>query len=111
IDINANNTARLYFNILNNPVIRSRGGSAVNVTAFLDALIMGRVNNNTNISANGSGAGGTGVRVLPQENADVIVEVRNNNITMGETNNSSPIDVQARFQTARLDITLDNNNL
>jgi hypothetical protein len=30
---------------------------------------------------------------------------------MGATNNSTPIDMQARFQTARIDITLDNNTI
>ncbi len=112
IDLNTNNTASMVFNVIGNSLIRSRGGSAVNITAFGDSDIEGRVNDNTNISANGTGAGGTGVRVLSQEgNTTAIVEVRNNNITMGTGNNSSAIDAQARFNNARLDLTLDNNNL
>jgi hypothetical protein len=110
IDLNTNNTARMEFNINGNPIIRSRGGSAVNITGFVDSAIEGRVNNNPNISANGSGAGGTGVRVLAQEGTTTgIVEVKNNTITMGAGNNSSAIDAQARFGSARLDLTLDNN--
>ncbi|MBD2703159.1 Ig-like domain-containing protein [Spirosoma sp. BT702] len=112
IDINGDQTSQVYFNIIGNPKIQSRGGSAVNITAFVDADVMGRINNNPNIIANGMGAGGSGVRVLPQENtAHAIVEVSSNTITMGTGNNSTPIDVQARIQASRLDITLNNNTL
>lgn len=109
IDINGNDTANVTFNIIGN-TIQSRGGAAVNITSFLDSNVEGRINNNV-ITVNGSGAGGSGVRTVAQETSNMIVEVRNNNITMGPANNSTSIDAQARFQTARLDLTLDGNTL
>ncbi|MCE6989746.1 Ig-like domain-containing protein [Dyadobacter sp. CY323] len=111
IDINGNDMAEVNFNILNNPVLRSRGGSTVNITSFLDANVMGRVNNNPAITANGINGGGSGVRAVAQETSHLIIEVKSNNITMGDANNSSPIDMQARFQTARIDITLASNTI
>lgn len=109
IDINGNDTATVHFNI-NTNTIQSRGGASVNITSFLDANVMGRINGNT-ITANGSGAGGSGVRVIAQETSQTIVSVSNNNITAGAGNNSSMIDMQARFDTARLDATLNGNTI
>ncbi|WP_243058325.1 Ig-like domain-containing protein [Nocardioides sp. SR21] len=106
IDLNGNDTAAVRFNVIGNPLIRSQGGSAVNVTSFLNASIMGRINNNTDIEVNSIGSG---IRVLPQESSTGVVEARNNVITMNPGNNSTPIDSQARFEDARLDLTLDNN--
>lgn len=106
IDINGNDIANVTFNIIGN-TIQSRGGAAANITSFLDSNVEGRINNNT-ITVNGIGSG---VRTVAQETSNMIVEVRNNNITMGPANNSTSIDAQARFQTARLDLTLDNNTL
>jgi hypothetical protein len=106
IDINGNDIANVTFNIIGN-AIQSRGGAAANITSFLDSNVEGRINNNA-ITVNGIGSG---VRTVAQETSNMIVEVRNNNITMGPANNSTSIDAQARFQTARLDLTLDNNTL
>ena len=107
IDLNASGTAQMAFNVVDNS-ITSRGGSAVNATAFGGADIEGRINDNV-ITAN---AGGVGVRVVAQETGSTaIVEVRDNNVTMGAGNGSSAIDVLARIGDARLDLTLDNNNL
>lgn len=111
IDINGNDDSEVNFNVIGNPVIQSRGGAAVNITSFLDADVMGRVNDNPGIVANGSGAGGSGLRAVAQETSNMIIEAKNNTVTMGPSNNSTPIDMQARFQTARIDITLDNNTL
>jgi hypothetical protein len=111
IDINGDQNSQVNFNVIGNPLIASRGGAAVNITAFLDANVMGRVNDNTNINPNGTGAGGSGVRAVAQETSSIIIEVKNNNITMAAGNNSTPIDMQARFQSARLDAIIDNNNL
>lgn len=111
IDINGNDNGEVNFNIIGNPVIQSRGGHAINVTSFLDANVMGRVNNNPSVTANGVGAGGSGLRALAQETSNLVVQAKSNNITMAAGNNSTPIDVQARFQTARVDITLDDNTL
>lgn len=111
IDINGNDNSEVNFNVIGNPVIKSRGGSAVNITSFLDANVMGRVNDNPSITVNGTGAGGSGLRAVAQETSNLIIQAKSNNITMGAGNNSTPIDMQARFQTARIDITLDDNTL
>ena len=111
IDINGNDNSEVHFNVIGNPVIQSRGGAAVNITSFLDANVMGRVNDNPAITVNGSGAGGSGVRAVAQETSNLVIQVKNNFVTMGVDNNSTPLDMQARFQTARIDLTLDGNNL
>jgi hypothetical protein len=72
---------------------------------------MGRVNANSNITVNGTGAGGSGVRAVAQETSNMIIQIKDNNITMGAGNNSQPLDIISRFQSARLDATIDNNNL
>jgi mucin-19 len=111
IDINGNDNSEVNFNVIGNPVISSRGGASVNITSFLDANVMGRVNDNPGIAPNGLNAGGSGIRAVAQETSNLIIQAKNNTITMGATNNSTPIDMQARFQTARIDITLDNNTI
>lgn len=110
IDINGNDLATVNFNIFRD-IIHSRGGAAVNITSFLDANVQGRVQDNSDITANGTGAGGSGVRAVAQETSQLTILVKNNNITAAAGNNSTPIDMQARFQNARLDLTLDNNNI
>jgi hypothetical protein len=92
--------------VIGNPTIHSRGGSAVNITSFLGASVEGRLNDNPDITAAGIGAG---VRVLAQETSHNVTEVRNNVITIAPGSNSEAIAAQARFQSARLDLTLDNN--
>lgn len=107
IDLNANDGGQLAFNVIGN-TIQSRGGPAVNVTSFAGAEIEGRINDNT-ITANGSGSG---IRVLTQDTGSTaIVEARDNDIVMGPGNGSTAIEAQARFGNARLDLTLDNNNI
>nr|WP_294813579.1 Ig-like domain-containing protein [uncultured Sphingomonas sp.] len=107
IDLNASSASQFAFNVIGNTVT-SRGGNAINVTAFGGADIEGRINDNI-ITANTSGSG---VRILPQDTGSTaIVEVRNNSITMGTGNSNAAIEAQARFGDARLDLTLDNNTL
>lgn len=107
IDINGNDTAHVNFNVTGNPTIRSSGGDAVNITSFLGSQVMGRVNNNTvNVALIG-----TGVRAVAQETSHTIMEVKGNTVTedAASNNNSSAITGQARFQSSRLDITIDGN--
>jgi methionine-rich copper-binding protein CopC len=106
IDLNANDTGRINFNVIGNPTIHSNGGSAVNITTFLGAHGEGRVNDNTmQVDSIGSG-----LRFVAQETSQLTAEARNNTVTFGATNNSNAIDAQARFNTARLDLTLDANH-
>ncbi len=80
IDINGNDTSTVRFNIIGNPTIRSSGGAAINITSFISANVMGRIANNTNINVYsqtpaGTGASGSGVRLLAQENSHLTVAV------------------------------------
>jgi hypothetical protein len=106
VDINGNDTSNVTFNVIGN-TIQSRNGSAVNITSFLDANVMGRINNNV-ITVNTIGSG---TRTVAQETSNMVVEIRNNDITMGPANSSSSIDAQARFDTARLDLTIGGNSI
>ena len=107
IDLNSNGTAQFSFNVYNN-VVTSRSGNAVNITAFGGSDIEGRFNDNV-VTANTSGAG---IRIVAQDaGSTAIVEVADNNVTMGVGNGGSAIDVLARTGDARADVTLDNNNL
>ncbi|KRC78957.1 beta strand repeat-containing protein [Sphingomonas sp. Root241] len=114
IDINGNDTSTVRFNIIGNPTIRSSGGAAINITSFISANVMGRISNNANINVYsqtpaGTGASGSGVRLLAQENSHLTVAVTGNTLTQGAGNNSSAVDVIAREGSARLDLTLTGN--
>nr|WP_294810837.1 hypothetical protein [uncultured Sphingomonas sp.] len=114
IDINGNDTSTVRFNIIGNPTIRSSGGAAINITSFISANVMGRIANNANINVYsqtpaGTGASGSGVRLLAQENSHLTVAVTGNTLTQGAGNNSAAVDVIAREGSARLDLTLTGN--
>ncbi|HSE31384.1 MAG TPA: choice-of-anchor Q domain-containing protein, partial [Pyrinomonadaceae bacterium] len=109
IDINTDDTATMNFNILNNPTIQSRGGAAVNITSFLDSHMEGRVNNNADIEV--LGGPGIPVRLVAQETSDMIVEINGNTVSNVNGTEDTAIDVQSRFQTARVDATITNNNV
>jgi hypothetical protein len=107
IDLNSNDTAKLNFNITGNPTIQSRGGSAVNITSFLNSDTEGRVNSNADIEV--LGGAGIPVRLVAQETSRMIVEINGNTISNVNGTEDTAIDVQSRFQTARLDATITNN--
>lgn len=114
IDINGNDTATVRFNIIGNPTIRSSGGAAINITAFLNANVMGRINNNADIEVYsqtpaGTGASGSGIRLLAQEASQMVVSAAGNVLTQGAGNNSAAVDVIAREGSARLDFTFTSN--
>jgi hypothetical protein len=109
IDINSDDSATVSFNIVNNPTIQSRGGSAVNITSFLDSHMEGRLNNNTDIEV--LGGAGIPVRLVAQETSDMIVEINGNTVSNVNGTEDTTIDVQSRFQTARVDATITNNTV
>lgn len=115
IDINANNDSKLYFNILNNPLIKSRGGAAINITSFINGWIEGTVDGNGGTSGPAgivTDLAGIPIRILPQENSHAVVKVSNNRIAQAATGTENTgIDVQARFQTAKADVTISNNQI
>ncbi len=108
-DINSDDTATFNFNILNNPTIQSRGGAAVNITSFLDSHMEGRVNNNPDIEV--LGGAGIAVRLVAQETSDMIVEINGNTVSNVNGTEDTTIDVQSRFQNARVDATITNNQV
>jgi hypothetical protein len=107
IDINSDDTATVSFNIVSNPTIQSRGGAAVNITSFLDSHMEGRLNNNPDIEV--LGGAGIPVRLVAQETSDMIVEINGNTVSNVNGTEDTAIDVQSRFQTARVDATITNN--
>ncbi|ATY32156.1 hypothetical protein CVN68_09350 [Sphingomonas psychrotolerans] len=114
IDINGNDTATVRFNIIGNPTIRASGGAAINITSFISANVMGRIANNADVEVYsqlpaGSGASGSSVRLLAQENSHLTVAVTGNTLTQGAGNNSAAVDAIAREGSARLDLTLTGN--
>lgn len=109
IDLNSDDTATVSFNIVNNPTIQSRGGAAVNITSFLDSHMEGRLNNNPDIEV--LGGAGIPVRLVAQETSDMIVEINGNTVSNANGTEDTAIDVQSRFQTARVDATITNNNV
>lgn len=117
IDINGNDTSTVRFNIIGNPTIRSSGGAAINITSFISANVMGRIANNANISnynnvdTSVTGAYGSNVRLLAQENSHLTVAVTGNTMAQGAGNNSAAVDVIAREGSARLDLTLTGNTI
>jgi uncharacterized repeat protein (TIGR01451 family) len=108
-DINSDDTATFNFNILNNPTIQSRGGAAVNITSFLGSHMEGRLNNNPDIEV--LGGAGIPVRLVAQETSQMIVEINGNTVSNVNGTEDTAIDVQSRFQTARVDATITNNNV
>ncbi|HKR12115.1 MAG TPA: Ig-like domain-containing protein, partial [Pyrinomonadaceae bacterium] len=109
IDLNSDDSATVSFNILNNPTIQSRGGSAVNITSFLNSHMEGRVSNNSDIEV--LGGAGIPVRLVAQETSQMIVEINGNTVSNVNGTEDTAIDVQSRFQTARVDATITNNTI
>ncbi|HEY5883589.1 MAG TPA: LamG-like jellyroll fold domain-containing protein, partial [Pyrinomonadaceae bacterium] len=109
IDINADDTSTFNFNILNNPTIQSRGGAAVNITSFINGHIEGRVNSNPNIRV--LGGAGIPVRLVAQESSTMVVEIDGNTVSNVNGTEDTAIDVQSRFQDARVDATITDNTV
>jgi hypothetical protein len=109
LDLNADDNSTLNFNVTGNPTIQSRGGAAVNLTSFINGHVEGRVNNNPDIEV--LGGAGIPVRLVAQETSTMIVEINNNTVSNINGTEDTDIDVQSRFQTARVDATITNNTV
>lgn len=103
IDLATNGSGDMDFNIVNNPLIKSRGINAVNIFGFSGSKFEGRVNNNTITVASGSGAG---VRVNAQGNLNSFIEIKNNTINGSD---DYGITCVASLGSGRLDVTATNN--
>jgi hypothetical protein len=109
MDLAAAGSAALTFNVIDNPLINSRGSSAVNVFADGSATVQGRVNDNT-IQAGGNTSSGFGIRAQANSNANVTLEIDGN--TISDIGFDAGIQVLSRLGgTGRLDATINGNDV
>lgn len=107
IDLVTNGTGDMDFNIVNNPLIKSRAINAVNIFGFPGSKFEGRVNGNM-INVGDAVGGGIGVRVNAQGNANSRIEIKNNQVTVGS---DSGIDATSSLGSGRLDAIVTGNTV
>ncbi len=107
IDLVTNGSGDMDFNIVNNPLIKSRGINTVNIFGFAGSKFEGRVNNNTINVGDGAGSG-AGVRVVAQGNFNSLIEIKNNNITGADDHGITNV---ASLGSGRLDVTATGNTI
>jgi hypothetical protein len=107
IDLVTNGSGDMDFNIVNNPLIKSRAINAVNIFGFSGSKFEGRVNNNT-INVGGGAGSGAGVRVNAQGNLNSVIEIKNNNITGADDYGITNV---ASLGSGRLDVTVTGNTV
>lgn len=100
LDLDADNTGTLVFNIQNNPRIWSSNGPAINVFGDTSATINGRIINNTDVRvlAHVGGNVGSGIRANINKDATARLEVKNNVVNVGS--DDAGIDLSAIGKTA-----------
>src|SRR5262245_64310442 len=81
IGLNAEDTAHLNFNINRNEKIYGGGGPLINIFGINNAVIQGRIDNNTDIKGQGIGVAGSAINIHPEDNAHATVEVIGNTIS------------------------------
>jgi len=117
IDLAADNSATLKFNIQNNTKIWSRNGPAVNIFGDNNAVVDGRINNNPDIRVLSNVAGsqvGSAVRANLNKSSVGRLEVKSNVINIGS--DDSGIDISAIGETTNtaggtVDATITGNNI
>jgi hypothetical protein len=117
INLNTNNTGTMNFNVTGNTKLWSDGGTAVNVTAFVNSTMSGRINSNTDIRTDVIAAnpqsGGSGIRVAAEDASDIVIEIDGN--TISNIFQDDGIMVLSRSGVSgtagRLDATINNNNV
>ncbi len=110
MDLAADDSATLNFNVLNNPLINSDGGSALNVFADGSATVQGRINDNPDIQGGGAASSGFGIRVAANGDADITIEIDNNAIS--NIGFDAGIEILSRLgTTGRADATISNNSV
>jgi hypothetical protein len=119
LDLDADNTGTLVFNVQNNPKIWSSNGPAINVFGDTNATINGRINNNPDVRVlahTGSNVG-SGIRANINKDATARIEVKNNFVNVGS--DDSGIDLSAIGKTttnaggatSTLDATVTGNSV
>ncbi len=99
LDLDADNTGTLVFNVQNNPRIWSSNGPAINVFGDTNATINGRINNNPDVRVLthvGSNVG-SGIRANINKDANARLEVKNNVVNVGS--DDAGIDLSAIGKT------------
>ncbi len=119
LDLDADNTGNLKFNIVSNTKIYSRNGPAVNVFGDTNAVINGRINNNADVKVlNNVGSNvGSGIRANINKDATARIEVKSN--TVNVASDDAGIDLTGIGKTTAnpggatntLDATVTGNNV
>jgi hypothetical protein len=115
VDLSADNSSTMSFNINNNPLMNSNGGNVITVSGFTTANFQGRINNNPNIQAGGGTTNGSGIVVSAQQSANGIVEINGN--TISNLGVGTGIETFSRSRAVggppggRLDATVTNNTV
>jgi hypothetical protein len=116
VDIGAQNSAQINFNVNRNSKLYSKGGTSVNIYSFDTATIQGHVNNNTDIRCGGVGSPGTGVSFQPQDDSVGRIEIASNTISQIGSTTDAGIRILAFGDggsevDATADATITNNNI
>lgn len=120
MDLDADNSGVLKFNVLSNTAIYSRNGPAVNVFGDTSAVIDGRINNNPDVQVKSNPGGsqvGSGIRANLNKNASGRIEIKSNVVNIGS--DDAGIDLSGIGKTAAnpgggthtLDATVTGNNV
>jgi hypothetical protein len=109
MDLAADDSATLHFNVIGNPLINSRNSNAVNVFSNGSTTVQGRINNNPDIQVAGPGTSGLGIKAQANGNSNMKLEINNN--TIGNIGWDAGIQVISRLGTGRMDATINDNNV
>src|SRR5262249_6537841 len=114
IGLNTEDTAHQNFNINRNGLIKGSGGPIINVFGINNAVIHGRIDNNSNIQGGGDGAAGSPINIHPEDNSAATVDVSNNAISQVGNDpgifGTSHGDGQTAL-SATLDLTIHSNTI
>jgi uncharacterized repeat protein (TIGR01451 family) len=113
VDLSAQNTSTLNFNVNSNTKVYASGGNAINVFGIDSAVLQGRINNNPDIQMGGAGTAGTAVFTQINNNATLAVEVSGNTISnVGVDKGIHALSTLKPSGTGgRIDATITNNNV
>ena len=116
IDLNAEDTAHLNFNINRNDLIKGNGGPVVNIFGINNAVIQGRIDANLNMQGGGASTPGSVINVHPEDSSTGIIEIIGNTITNGGQDPAifafnHGDGAGPSTDTASLDVTIKNNTI
>ncbi len=116
IDLSAEDTANLFFNINRNGLIKGAGGPIINVFGINTAHLEGRIDNNSDIRNGVDDSAGSPIFIHPEDASTAVVEIIGNTIT--NQGHDRAIFVTPHGDGAgpstdngTLDITISNNTI